>query len=125
MITGFVLFPMNDLGSIIRFANQMDLLGEINDVVYNASFASINLSNGQAIENKKVAKNLGNATVTAYNTLLSASWRATAYGFCTHGCLGVVIVKSYDTYNTAINGAYHQIVNGSCSDVFTVSDDAW
>jgi hypothetical protein len=34
-------------------------------------------------------------------------------------------VNSYDAYNTAVNGDFHQVVNGSCQNSFTISDDAW
>ena len=125
MISGFVLFAADDLEAIILFANSLAPMGDISDTVYNASFASINLSNGQAYTNKKYAQAKGNATVSAFSNLLDATWRANAYKFCTNGCKGIVVVNSYDTRNTAINGANHQIVNGSCNDIFTISDDAW
>ena len=125
MISGFVLFGVNDLPSIIQFADAISTLGDINDQVYNATFASINLSNGLATENLLTAKAAGNSTYTAFKLLLDSTFRSTAYSFCNHGCKGVVIVNSYDSYNTAINGAFHQIVNGSCTDVTSIPDLAW
>ena len=125
MISGFVLFAADDLEAIILFANSLETIGDISDVAYNASFASINLSNGLAETNKLRAQAAGNETVAAYSNLLNAAWRANAYKFCTNGCKGIVVVNAFDTYNTAINGANHQIVNGSCNDITTISDDAW
>jgi hypothetical protein len=122
IISGFVLFKANDVQNIIRFDQAVD---NINKVAYDAAFASINLSNGQAVTNKAVAKTAGDATVFALNKLEDSAWRSSAYGFCTHGCLGVVVVNSFDTYNTAVNGAFHQVVNGSCNDVFTIPSASW
>jgi hypothetical protein len=68
---------------------------------------------------------VNNASYKAFQLLRSASWRRNAYSFCSFGCLGVVLVNSYDAYNTAVNGDFHQVVNGSCQNSFTISDDAW
>lgn len=75
--------------------------------------------------NKAVAVAAGASTVLALSKLEDSTWRASAYSFCTNGCLGVVVVNSFDTYNTAVNGAFHQVVNGSCNDVFTIPSAAW
>ena len=122
IISGFVLFKANDVRSIIRFDQAVD---NINKVAYDAAFASINLSNGQAVTNKAVAKAAGDATVSAFNKLEDSTWRGLAYSFCTNGCLGVVVVNSFDSYNTAVNGAFHQVLNGSCNDVFTIPSASW
>lgn len=125
MISGFVLFDIDDLSSIIKFASSVTSLGNINDLVYNATFASINLSNGLAGTNFNAAKAAGNNTLRAFNRLLNPTWRSNAYQFCDNGCKGVVIVNSYDSYNTAVNGAFHQIANGSCNDATSINDAAW
>ena len=125
MISGFVLFAADDLKSVISFANSLAAIGDISDIVYDASFASINLANGLADANKLRAQAAGNASVAAYSNLLNAAWRANAYKFCTNGCKGIVVINSYDTYNSVINGANHQLINGSCNDISTISDDAW
>ena len=39
----------------------------------------------------------------------NTSWRTNAYTWCTNGCLAVVSVTSYDNYDTAVNGDFHQV----------------
>ena len=48
MISGFVLFDSSDLQSIIEFAVSVQLLGDLNTMVYNATFAALSFANGQA-----------------------------------------------------------------------------
>jgi hypothetical protein len=47
LISGFVLFPSTDLRAIIQFALAVQKLGDLNDLVFNASFASLSFTNGQ------------------------------------------------------------------------------
>ena len=48
MIAGFVLFDSSDLQAIIEFAVSVQLLGDLNTMVYNATFAALSFANGQA-----------------------------------------------------------------------------
>ena len=48
MISGFVLFNSGDLQAIIEFAVSVQLLGDLNTMVYNATFAALSFANGQA-----------------------------------------------------------------------------
>ena len=52
---------------------------------------------------------VGSPEYTAFLLMQTSPWRASAYKWCTNGCLGVVSVTSYDSYDTAVNGEFHQV----------------
>ena len=41
------MFPSTNLQAIIQFALAVQKLGDLNDLVFNASFASLSFTNGQ------------------------------------------------------------------------------
>ena len=43
----------------------------------------------------------------------NTSWRTNAYTWCTNGCLAVVSVTSFDSYDTAVNGDFHQVTKAA------------
>ena len=99
--------------------------GDLNDLIYNASFAAINTANGQTYESKPSTGLNTTQDRIDFNVLSNEDWRKTSYKFCQNGCKGLVSVKPFDTVNTAVNGYFHQVVNGSCRDTFSISDEAW
>jgi hypothetical protein len=129
MISGFVLFDSTDLEAIIEFAVTVKKLGDLNEMVFNATYASLSFANGQNDPSQRfyalTGYNSNTTTYQNYHYMGKPEWRKTAYRFCGRGCLGLVAVNFFDTYSTAVNGDYHQVVNGSCRDTFTLNESAW
>ena len=126
MIAGFVLFDSSDLQAIIEFAVSVQLLGDLNTMVYNATFAALSFANGQADPSQRfyALSGFGNTTqqYKGFTQMQTDSWRSNSYQFCGHGCLGLVAVNFFDTYSTAINKDYHQVQNGSCRNTFSLNE---
>ena len=105
------------LQSIINFAISIQKLGDLNSMVYNATFSALSLANGQgdptsrfyALSGVSNQTALGAKSTYGFNLLKTQNFRQNAYTFCTSGCLGVVAVNFFDDYNTAINGDFHQV----------------
>ena len=55
---GFVLFPSTNLQAIIQFALAVQKLGDLNDLVFNASFASLSFTNGQVGDDSRLTPSL-------------------------------------------------------------------
>jgi hypothetical protein len=125
------LFLSDDLQAIIEFAVAIKALGDLNQLVYNATFASVVLGNGQIATIEKAfqaakTNTTSNQEYVDFLYLQNSTFRKDAYKFWQGtGPKGMVIVRSFDIYNTAINGDYHQLVNGSCFDSYSLSDAAW
>jgi hypothetical protein len=125
--------PPCALQSIISFAVAIQKLGDLNTMVYNSTFAALSLANGQgdpssrfyALSGVKNTTRSGAQSILGFNLLKTQQFRTNAYTWCTSGCLGIVAVNFFDDYNTAVNGDFHQVVNGSCRDTFGLNSTAW
>ena len=127
LVSGFVLIDNSTkIYEIVSFANSIAATGGgIANLVYNASFASINRSN--------IDKSIADITGTAYfnesaaslKQLGSPAFRKDAYGFCTYPCKGIIVIDSYDGFNSVVNGDHYSISRGSCNDSTGVSEAAW
>ena len=109
---------------MVDFANAVAAPdGGIEELVYNASVATINI----AIFNNSVFNSYINSESRAsLNRMGTPAWREDAYDFCVYPCVGIAFINSYgSSYDRSINGDSYQIENGSCNDSTTISDAAW
>lgn len=113
-LAGFIMFeePTLELTAArvlaMVYRNTPD---DINDMVFNASFAGIVLEGSPEFANPNAAS----ADPAAKALLTDPAWRNDAYEFC-HNC-SILTVNFYDTHNHRVNADGLQLYNGSCRDV--------
>ena len=123
---GLVLFSTFDPVLIVQFASKVNQSGGINKLVYNASYVSANLGNGGYNGTLLYAESANDSSLLHDLKLVtSAPWREDAYSFCKNNCDGILLVESFDNFDTSVNGALHSLVMGSCNDTTSLSNDAW
>jgi hypothetical protein len=124
-LSGFIIFGSSSSEQMAQFSQSFTTLNvNVNDVIYNATYASANLANGlQDILNAQLQP--GTEDSKNFQTIQSSAWRKTAYSFCTNGCKGILTVHSFDSYNFFVNPYAHQLASGSCNDSFSLTDAAW
>ena len=109
---------------MVDFANTVAAPdGGIEELVYNASVATINTSN---FNNSDFNSYINNESRASLNLMGTPAWRKDAYDFCAYPCVGIAFINSYGgSYDRSINGDSYQIEHGSCNDSTTISDAAW
>ena len=125
IVSGVALFDSrSQIYEMVDFANAVAAPdGGIEELVYNASVATINI----AIFNNSVFNTYINSESRAsLNRMGTPAWRKDAYDFCVYPCVGIAFINSYgSSYDRSINGDSYQIEHGSCNDSTTISDAAW
>jgi hypothetical protein len=124
-LSGVVVYDTSAYKAICEFAYSFAKLNkDINSLVYNATFASAVLGNGQKDYLSETLEN-GTTDRTNFENLISSTWRASAYDFCTNDCKGILTVHSYDTYSYFVSPWAHQLTSGSCKNTFNITSKAW
>jgi hypothetical protein len=108
------LAPPAATKQILRLLDMVVANGGYNFIsarAYNASFASAAVARGQ-----------GNVDPIVN----SSAWRESAYSFCNYSC-SVLVVNSFGDAleDSAMTEFMFQMVNGSCSDIYSMSDETF
>mgnify|MGYP003386036294 CR=1 FL=1 len=115
-LAGFVMFEEPTLELTAQRVLEMVTTfapDDVNDMVFNASFASISLEGSELFANPVS----GDADPDAKALLTDPDWRADAYEFCLN--CSILTVNFYDTHNVRVNAEGLQLYNGSCRDIFS------
>ena len=128
LLTGFVAFDEDDPDDL--FSRFLDLVynsgpGDINDLVYYASFASARIGGLAGSYPPEIPTTVTSGDAASAKAMLSNStWRQSIYSFCSGKCT-ILTIRAFDVHDMVINPDYFQLAASSCSNDIYVSSDAF
>ena len=113
LLLGLVIFPDNDPSVVLAMQSQVRNAELLNTQAYNASYATAAIVSAEANE-----------------ILYDEAWRHAAFDFCRIPSMNnltctMIGFNIYDSSSTSITAYNYQLINGSCSNSVSLSNEAW